>query len=186
MEYGMPPQSGWGMGIERILALLTGQENLRDMVLFPLMKSDTNEEKRQTTNTAVIVLNNESNLESWQKLNTSAHLAASLAARKEKMLFDVPQSQSSDGVQIPMNISDAIILKTVQNSESLESLQKNALSENIEVFPFTRAMLESSDDTKVDASHKSQNYSDIEKLGMIFYGERKSLEKLTEKCERYS
>lgn len=38
----MPPQSGWGMGIERVLALLTGQDNLRDMVLFPLMKSVKN------------------------------------------------------------------------------------------------------------------------------------------------
>jgi lysyl-tRNA synthetase class 2 len=39
MEYGMPPQSGWGMWIDRIIALLTGQQNLRDTVLFPLMKS---------------------------------------------------------------------------------------------------------------------------------------------------
>lgn len=38
MEHGMPPMSGWGMGIERFLALLTGQDNLRDVVLFPLMK----------------------------------------------------------------------------------------------------------------------------------------------------
>ena len=40
MEYGMPPQSGWGMWIERILALLTGQDNLRDVFLFPLMKPE--------------------------------------------------------------------------------------------------------------------------------------------------
>ena len=40
MEYGMPPQSGWGMGIERILALLTGQDNLRDVFMFPLMKPE--------------------------------------------------------------------------------------------------------------------------------------------------
>lgn len=39
MEYAMPPQSGWGMGIERIFSILTGQENLRDVVLFPVMKS---------------------------------------------------------------------------------------------------------------------------------------------------
>lgn len=84
MEYGMPPQSGWGMGVERILALLTGQENLRDMVLFPLMKSDTNEEKKKTTNIAMILLNEQAKLEPWQALNASAHLAASLAARKEK------------------------------------------------------------------------------------------------------
>ncbi len=38
LEYGCPPCSGWGMGIDRIVALLTAQENLRDVVLFPLMK----------------------------------------------------------------------------------------------------------------------------------------------------
>lgn len=38
MEYGMPPVSGWGMGVERMLALLTEQSNLRDVVLFPLLK----------------------------------------------------------------------------------------------------------------------------------------------------
>lgn len=39
MEYGMPPQSGFGMWVDRIIALITGQQNLRDTVLFPLMKS---------------------------------------------------------------------------------------------------------------------------------------------------
>ncbi len=38
MEHGMPPISGWGMGIDRFCALITNQPNLRDVVLFPLMK----------------------------------------------------------------------------------------------------------------------------------------------------
>ncbi|MFH1610934.1 MAG: lysine--tRNA ligase [Patescibacteria group bacterium] len=38
MKYGMPPISGWGMGIERIITLLTNQTNLRDVVFFPLMR----------------------------------------------------------------------------------------------------------------------------------------------------
>ena len=38
MEHGMPPMSGWGMGVERVVALLTNQPNLRDVVLFPLLK----------------------------------------------------------------------------------------------------------------------------------------------------
>lgn len=38
MEYGMPPISGWGMGIDRIVALLTNASTLRDVVLFPLMR----------------------------------------------------------------------------------------------------------------------------------------------------
>jgi len=38
MEYGMPPISGWGMGIDRLLQLLLEQENIKDCVLFPLMR----------------------------------------------------------------------------------------------------------------------------------------------------
>ena len=34
----MPPISGWGMGIDRFVALLTEAPNLRDVVWFPLMK----------------------------------------------------------------------------------------------------------------------------------------------------
>ncbi len=40
MEHGMPPISGWGMGIDRMVALLCGVENLRDVVLFPLLKPE--------------------------------------------------------------------------------------------------------------------------------------------------
>ncbi len=40
MEYGMPPISGWGMGLERFLCLLSDRENLRDVVLFPFMRKE--------------------------------------------------------------------------------------------------------------------------------------------------
>ena len=38
MEYGMPPVSGLGLGIDRLTCLLTGQSNLREVVFFPQMK----------------------------------------------------------------------------------------------------------------------------------------------------
>lgn len=38
MEYGMPPISGWGMGIDRVVQVLTDSPNIRDNVLFPTMK----------------------------------------------------------------------------------------------------------------------------------------------------
>lgn len=40
MSYGMPPISGWGMGIDRLTALLTGKSNLREVVFFPLLREE--------------------------------------------------------------------------------------------------------------------------------------------------
>lgn len=39
MEYGMPPISGWGMGIDRMVQLLTNSNNIKDVIMFPLMKN---------------------------------------------------------------------------------------------------------------------------------------------------
>ena len=47
MEYAMPPQSGFGMWFDRIISILTWQENLRDVVLFPLMKSEKKKSEKE-------------------------------------------------------------------------------------------------------------------------------------------
>ena len=38
MEYGMPPISGWGMGIDRVVQILTNAENIKDVIMYPLMR----------------------------------------------------------------------------------------------------------------------------------------------------
>lgn len=38
MEHGMPPMTGFGMGIDRLVAIFTEQKNLRDTIFFPIMK----------------------------------------------------------------------------------------------------------------------------------------------------
>jgi len=47
LEYGLPPTGGWGMGIDRMVMFLTNNYSIKEVLAFPFMKEERDEESKK-------------------------------------------------------------------------------------------------------------------------------------------
>ncbi len=187
MEYGMPPAAGFGVS-ERLFALLM-DKSVRETQIFPLMKEEDSgsvQKNEKETSLAVVVVNNSSNLEKWQELNTVAHLNAAYGARMGKKLFYSDSTHSKDGKDVKMNTSHAIMIKSANSGGELGELLEKAVELKLHTEVFTREMINSSDDKKVMKEINTKEFKDIELLGVLVFGSKKKVSEITSGFSLYS
>jgi lysyl-tRNA synthetase class 2 len=199
MEYGMPPTTGLGPGVERLAMMLTETEYIDDVIFFPLMKpaplskqqkemygvkevegyeSDEIGKAKETMIAHAVILNTP-DIANWAKMNAAAHLSAAFAARQGKKLIHIDSTQTTDGEDIPMNIQHAIIMKQTDTRSKLLDLKRKAEQAELVVSCFTEEMMSSTDDLKVKAQQEKKSADEIGYLGVLVFGPRKQVEKLT-------
>ena len=187
LKYGMPPTCGFGVS-ERLFSYLMDKP-IRECVIFPLLKPENTKEveqgKSKETKIAVAVINKGLKLKSWEEMNTIAHLNASFAGRKGKELFMQDKIETKDNQKINLNIQHAIIIKEAKNNKEMVDLAKKAKEIDLDVSEFIKEMIETTDDKKIIGWTKKQSLKDIEYLGVLIFGKKSNVEKLTEKFNLY-
>ena len=49
LRHGMPPAAGYGIGIDRLAMMLTGQSSIKELILFPTLKREASTEPSDET-----------------------------------------------------------------------------------------------------------------------------------------
>ena len=166
MEYWMPCQSGWGMWFDRIFSILTQQDNLRDVILFPLMKKEKKViskkelEKNYKSKKVVIIADQNHSLWLWAVANAIWQLWIEIGWHSKEKIFETKvlfdkewRTHYTDCFYWMSNLN--------WNQEQMAEFVMKCHEAWIQVFDFSDIMRKAHHDEEMIKWYKSQNTKDI-------------------------
>lgn len=189
MEHGMTPISGWGLGVDRLLALLTEQNNLRDVVLFPLLRPETKplsakeeEARYRAKKTAVVA---DPAYPAGVVANATAHVGIMLAEHAEKAFVgEVKTLRDADGTgHFANSIYPIANLAALQ--DRVRSLAAAARAEGLVVAEFTPIMLKAHREKELLDGYRAKKTDELDIIAVAIFGPTEAVERLTAGMELY-
>lgn len=178
LEFGMPPTAGWGMGLEKIVAVLTNQHTIKDTILFPTMRlEEVGKTKKQDFEKKFVIII-DSDLPDWQIMNTSGHIAAFLGNKMTENFDTGKFFLSKEGKNLPRNSQYPII--TLSATKEQLSLLADKIDESglLHIY-YVPEMMETTDDKKLEQMLLAKNNKDLVYAGIGLFGPKAEVDKLT-------
>ena len=164
MEHGMPPMTGFGMGIDRLTAILTNQKNLRDTIFFPIVKpnkvplSNKEAEARYRSKKIVVIADPANGY--GPAANAIGQLGISIGGFAEATLFETRALPDKDGLR---HYPDALygMANLAGNQAEMAEFVAKCAKAGIQVFDFSDIMRKAHSDQEMLEGYKKLGTKEI-------------------------